>query len=121
VVFSPAARDRFGRYGSGRVEDIVTGKRFWAHGPQGDAEPGAWRRCIGSLVRGSDGKVEFIPYLIDDDSGIGTEVVAGDITATNGGRRRQQEGASSSPSGQTGTEEWRARRTGQEQGSGTAP
>ena len=62
------------------VKDIVTGKRFWAHGPTGDAEPNAaavlyWFK----LVRGADHTVAFIPYLIDDNSGIGTQVVAGDI------------------------------------------
>jgi hypothetical protein len=62
------------------LKDIVTGKRFWAHGSEGDAEPGApavlyWFK----LVRGPDKSVDFIPYMIDNDSGIGTEVVAGDL------------------------------------------
>ena len=62
------------------LKDIVTGKRIWAHGPTGDAEPNApavlyWFK----LVRGADKSVDFIPYLIDDNSGIGTQVVAGDI------------------------------------------
>jgi len=62
------------------VKDIVTGKRFWAHGPTGDAEPNAaavlyWFK----LVRHTDHSVDFIPYLIDNDSGIGTQVVAGDV------------------------------------------
>jgi VCBS repeat protein/FG-GAP repeat protein len=62
------------------LKDIVTGKRFWAHGPTGDAEPNAaavlyWFK----LVREKDKSVDFIPYQIDDNSGIGTQVVAGDI------------------------------------------
>jgi len=62
------------------VKDIVTGKRYWAHGPGGDAEPAApavlyWFRT----VRGPKG-VEFVPYQIDNDSGVGTQVVAGDVT-----------------------------------------
>jgi len=62
------------------LKDIVTGKRFWAHGPTGDAAPNApavlyWFK----LVRGQDKSVDFIPYLIDDNSGIGTQVVAGDV------------------------------------------
>jgi hypothetical protein len=62
------------------VKDIVTGKRFWAHGPTGDVEPGApavlyWFRT----VRAADKSVDFIPYRIDDNSGIGTQVVAGDV------------------------------------------
>jgi len=62
------------------LKDIITGKRFWAHGPTGDVEPGAaavlyWFK----LVRGPEHRVEFVPYLIDDDSGVGTEVIAGDV------------------------------------------
>ena len=62
------------------LKDLVTGKRFWAHGPTGDAEPNApavlyWFK----LVRGADRTVDFIPHRIDADSGIGTQVVARDI------------------------------------------
>ncbi len=61
------------------LKDIITGKRFWAHGPTGDAEPNApavlyWFK----LVRNGK-EVDFIPHLIDDNSGIGTQVVAGSI------------------------------------------
>ena len=62
------------------LKDIVTGKRFWAHGPAGDPEPNApavvyWfelRREVG-------GKVSFVPHLIDDDSGVGTQVATADL------------------------------------------
>jgi FG-GAP-like repeat/FG-GAP repeat len=62
------------------LKDIVTGKRFWAHGPTGDAEPNAaavlyWFK----LVRGADHSVDFVPYLIDNNSGVGTQVVAADV------------------------------------------
>lgn len=61
------------------IKDIVTGKRWWAHGPTGDMEPNApavlyWFKTS----RGKDG-VDFIPNLIDDNSGVGTQVVAGNI------------------------------------------
>lgn len=62
------------------LKDIITGKRFWAHGPDGDPEPGAapvlywWK-----LVRGSDGSVDFVPHRVDDASGVGTQVVARDL------------------------------------------
>jgi hypothetical protein len=61
------------------VQDIVTGKRHWAHGARGDPEPNApaviyWFR----VVRGENGAVDFVPYLIDDDSGVGVQVVARD-------------------------------------------
>lgn len=62
------------------VKDIVTGKRFWAHGPTGDVEPDApavvyWFE----LQRSKDADARFIPHLIDDDSGVGTQVAATDI------------------------------------------
>jgi len=55
----------------------VTGKRFWAHGKHGDAAPEEpavlywWK-----LVRPAKGQADFVPYKIDDNSGIGTQVVA---------------------------------------------
>jgi hypothetical protein len=62
------------------VKDILTGKRFWAHGSSGDVEPNApaviyWFK----LARGPDKTVDFIPYLIDDNSGVGTQVAAADL------------------------------------------
>lgn len=64
------------------LPDIVTGKRFWAHGPTGDVEPSApavvyWFE----LKRSADGKVSFIPHLVDDDSGVGTQVTVADINS----------------------------------------
>jgi hypothetical protein len=60
------------------LKDIVTGKRFWAHGPKGDLDADGpavlyWFK----LVRNKDKSVEFVPYLIDDASGVGTQIVAG--------------------------------------------
>jgi hypothetical protein len=62
------------------LKDFVTGKRFWAHGPSGDAEPGApavvyWFE----LRRDKEKGVQFIPHKIDDDSGVGTQVAAVDL------------------------------------------
>jgi hypothetical protein len=66
--------------GSG-LKDIVTGKRFWAHGPDGDPEPNApavlyWFKT----VRTENGEVDFLPFKIDGASGVGTQVVAGDVS-----------------------------------------
>jgi putative membrane-bound dehydrogenase-like protein len=64
------------------LKDIVTGKRYWAHGPKGDPEPDApavlyWFK----LVRTKEGEVDWVPHLIDDDSGVGVQVVAGDFSS----------------------------------------
>lgn len=62
------------------VKDIVTGKRFWSHGRTGDPDRNDaavlyWFR----IARGAGGSVDFVPHLIDAESGVGTQVVAGDI------------------------------------------
>ena len=62
------------------IKDIVTGKRFWAHGSAGDVEPNApavlyWFQ----LVRNQDKTVDFVPHLIDNNSGVGTQVTVGDL------------------------------------------
>jgi hypothetical protein len=60
--------------------DIVTGKRFWSHGRTGDPDRNDaavlyWFK----LTRGADKTVDFVPHLIDSESGVGTQVVATDI------------------------------------------
>jgi len=80
VAFSqPHALDLVDMDGDG-LKDIVTGKRFWAHGPDKDPEPNSpavlyWFK----LVRLGDGNVDFVPELVDNSSGVGTQVMAGDI------------------------------------------
>jgi len=75
IVFSqPHAIELVDFNGDGLL-DILTGKRFWAHGPQGDVEPNApavlyWFE----LVRGPAQSADFTPWLIDDNSGVGTQV-----------------------------------------------
>jgi hypothetical protein len=65
------------------LKDILTGKRFWAHGkngpdPQSDGFPAVvyWFK----LTRPAKGEAEYIPHLIDDDSGVGTQVTAGFVS-----------------------------------------
>ena len=80
VAFSqPHALDLADIDGDG-LKDIVVGKRRWAHGPTGDVEPGAtpvlyWFQ----LVRGADRSVSYRPHLIDDQLGVGVQVIARDI------------------------------------------
>ena len=62
------------------LKDIVTGKRYWAHGPKGDVEPNAPAVLYWFKLTRKGGKVEFVPHRIDDDSGVGTQVTVGDIT-----------------------------------------
>jgi hypothetical protein len=64
------------------LDDIVTGKRRWAHGIKGDVEPNAppvlyWFR----LQRDDQGGATFMPHLVDDDSGVGTQVTVADLNA----------------------------------------
>jgi hypothetical protein len=62
------------------LKDILTGKRFWAHGPKGDVEPNAPAVVVWfQLQRGADGDAQFSVHHIDDDSGVGTQVAATDL------------------------------------------
>ena len=62
------------------VKDILTGKRFWAHGPQGDVEPNA-PAVVYWFELQRDGKqgARFFPHAIDNDSGVGTQVASSDL------------------------------------------
>jgi hypothetical protein len=62
------------------IKDLVTGRRWWAHGPKGDAGPNDpaylyWFKG----KRDSKGALTFTPQLIDDDSGIGTQFAVTDV------------------------------------------
>jgi hypothetical protein len=62
------------------LKDIVTGKRFWAHNGN---DPGGNDPAVlyWFQLQRKDGQAEFVPHKIDDDSGVGTQVVARDIDA----------------------------------------
>lgn len=61
------------------LKDIVTGKRFWAHGPAGDVEPDAAAEVYWFELKRRQGKATFVPHLIDADSGVGTQVTVVDL------------------------------------------
>jgi hypothetical protein len=66
--------------------DVVTGKRYWAHGPKGDPEPNAaaviyWFKLTRDPVTKA---VTYTPHLIDNDSGVGTQFIVTDLN--NDGR-----------------------------------
>lgn len=59
--------------------DFVTGKRYWAHGPKGDINPGDPAvMCWFELSR-KDGKPTWTRRQFDDDSGIGTQFEVADV------------------------------------------
>ncbi len=59
--------------------DIVTGKRYWAHGPAGDADPESPPVAYYFKLVRDGSSVPFEPVLIDDGSGVGTQVMARDV------------------------------------------
>jgi hypothetical protein len=68
------------------LKDIITGKRYWAHGPKGDPDPGGPALLYWfELVRDNKGTadaaaaVKYVPHRIDDDSGVGTNFATGDL------------------------------------------
>ena len=68
------------------LQDVVTGKRHWAHGPKGDADPGGpsvlyWFRLVRAPGRTGADAVTFVPHRIDDASGVGTQFAVGDLDA----------------------------------------
>ncbi len=65
-------------------DDIITGKRMWAHGPKGDIEPSAapvvyWFQW----TQDETGNVKYLPHLIDDHSGVGVQILAADLNQDN--------------------------------------
>ncbi len=62
------------------LRDLVTGKRWWAHGPSGDpgsSEPAHlyWFQA----QRANEGQLSFVPHLIHADSGVGLQFVIEDL------------------------------------------
>lgn len=59
--------------------DFVTGKRYWAHGPKGDIDPGAPAVLYWFELQRQAGKASWVPHEIDNDSGVGTQFEVADI------------------------------------------
>lgn len=81
VIFSqPHAVDLVDMNGDGLL-DIVTGKRFWAHGPGpgGDPEPNAPAVVWWFELQRKDGKATYLPHFVDGNSGVGTQVMGVDV------------------------------------------
>jgi hypothetical protein len=61
------------------LNDLVTGKRYFAHMGK---DPGGNEPAVlywFELRRGDDGSVEYIPHKIDNDSGVGTQFEIADM------------------------------------------
>jgi hypothetical protein len=62
------------------LKDLVTGKRWWAHGTKGDDDPSAPPKLYWfESKKNANGVIEFVPHEIDNASGIGTQFWIGDI------------------------------------------
>jgi hypothetical protein len=61
------------------LKDLVTGKRWWAHGPKGDADPNKTPILYWFEAVKKDGVTQFIPHEIHQGGGIGTQFVVADI------------------------------------------
>jgi hypothetical protein len=61
------------------VMDLVTGKRFWAHGPNGDVRPGDPAVLYWFELKRGGGQVTWTRHEIDHDSGVGTQFVVTDV------------------------------------------
>jgi len=68
------------------VKDLVTGKRYWAHAPQPDGsggDPGVNDPAVLYWLEvkrgGTSGSAEFIPHLVNKDSGVGTQVMIAEM------------------------------------------
>ncbi len=62
------------------LKDIVTGKRYWAHGPTHDPESDKpavlyWFELKREAGKGS----RYVAHQIDDNSGVGTQCTVGDV------------------------------------------
>ncbi|MDA8697499.1 VCBS repeat-containing protein [Rhodopirellula sp.] len=61
------------------LKDLITGKTFWSHhkqSPMWDAPPAVY---VFRLVRGEGGKVDWVPYLAGDQSGVGRQLTVCDL------------------------------------------
>ena len=61
------------------VLDLVTGKRHWSHGPDGDPEPRGPSVLYWFRTERTEGGARLVPHLIHGDSGVGTQVTTGDL------------------------------------------
>ncbi len=67
-----------GDINSDGIPDVVTGKRWWAHGNHdpGNSQPAT---LLWLETQRIGDRVQFVPHVIDNSSGVGTQVMVGDV------------------------------------------
>jgi hypothetical protein len=60
------------------IPDIITGKRWWAHGP-GDEGAHMPASLVWFETQRAGDRVRFVPHVIDNSSGVGTQVMLVDV------------------------------------------
>lgn len=80
IVFSQPHAMHLADIDGDGIKDLVTGKRYWAHNGKGDPDE-TGPRVVYWFKTQRDGKggVDFVPHLIDSESGVGTDVQVGDV------------------------------------------
>ena len=78
VSFTQAHALELGDFNGDGLTDFVTGKRYWAHNGRDPDAKGPAVLYWYELMRHDEG-VEFIPHLLDRDSGAGTQIAVRDI------------------------------------------
>ncbi|HBJ83221.1 MAG TPA: hypothetical protein DDZ88_04975 [Verrucomicrobiales bacterium] len=79
IVFSQPHAAHLADIDGDGIKDIVTGKRYWAHNGHDPDERGARVIYWYQTKRDGKGAVDFVPHLIDANSGVGTDVQVGDV------------------------------------------